>query len=569
MKIRTSLVFNYIFICFSFTLYAQVDIVYSDLVWSDEFDGTGAINSSKWHHQTQLPVGGSWFNGEEQHYTNLTSNSYVQNGTLHIVAKRENFTDQGVTKQFTSARLNSKFAFKYGRIDVRAKIPIEQGTWPAIWMLGKNINEDGAFFDSNFGTTNWPACGEIDIMEHGITPSQPVNYIQSAIHTPSSYGSTVNIGGTIAADLANQFHIYSMNWSPNQISFLLDGVVFYTYNPSNKNASNWPFDLEQYLLLNVAMGGVAGTINPNYTQSEMVIDYVRVYQNTQVDTQQPTGFSVTTGTLTSSSIELLLNGMDNSGNVIYTITYGANTVTTTGTSGIQKSLVIPNLNPNTSYTFTITAADQSGNLAANNPQQITATTLGFVGCTGTSSTAQIGTFSTGYTYSFETIGNSVKIIFQMLDTDKIGVVAYLWKQNPFTEYPMTNVSGNTFSYLLSNQQLGTTIIYAVKFAYANGMSVTQYISYTVGSNCALSLTNYTHTKVLLFPNPAYEILNYNSEININRVEVYSLLGSKICDCSFTTDSIDVSSLLNGEYIFIIYGRENEIIFSDKIIINKQ
>lgn len=567
MRIRTSLIFNYIFLFFSFTLYAQVDIVYSDLVWSDEFDGTGTINSVKWHHQIQLPPGGSWYNGELQHYTNLISNSYVQNGNLHIVAKQENYTNQGVTKQYTSARLNSKFAFKYGRVDVRAKLPMQQGTWPAIWMLGKNINEDGAFFDANFGTTNWPACGEIDIMEHGITPSQPINYIQSAIHTPSSFGATVNHGGTIANNLGTDFHIYSMNWSPNQISFLLDGVIFYTYNPSVKNVNTWPFDSDQYLLLNIAMGGVAGNINSNFIQDEMVIDYVRVYQNTQVDTQQPIGFNVTAGTLTSSSIELLLNGSDNSGNVIYTITYGANTVTTTGTSGIQKSLVIPNLNPNTTYTFTITAADQSGNLAANNPQQVTATTLGFVGCTGTSSTAQIGAFSTGYTYSFETIGNSVKIIFQMLDTDKIGVVAYLWKQNPFTEYPMTNVSGTTFSYVLTNQQIGSSITYAVKFAYANGMSVTQYISYTVGSNCALNLTNFANTKIKLFPNPTNELLNFNSEININRVEVYSLLGSKICDCSFTTDSIDVSSLLNGEYIFIIYGSENEIIFSDKIIIN--
>lgn len=567
MRIRTSLIFNYIFLFFSFTLYAQVDIVYSDLVWSDEFDGTGTINSVKWHHQIQLPPGGSWYNGELQHYTNLISNSYVQNGNLHIVAKQENYTNQGVTKQYTSARLNSKFAFKYGRVDVRAKLPMQQGTWPAIWMLGKNINEDGAFFDANFGTTNWPACGEIDIMEHGITPSQPINYIQSAIHTPSSFGATVNHGGTIANNLGTDFHVYSMNWSPNQISFLLDGVIFYTYNPSVKNVNTWPFDSDQYLLLNIAMGGVAGNINSNFIQDEMVIDYVRVYQNTQVDTQQPIGFNVTAGTLTSSSIELLLNGSDNSGNVIYTITYGANTVTTTGTSGIQKSLVIPNLNPNTTYTFTITAADQSGNLAANNPQQVTATTLGFVGCTGTSSTAQIGAFSTGYTYSFETIGNSVKIIFQMLDTDKIGVVAYLWKQNPFTEYSMTNVSGTTFSYVLTNQQIGSSITYAVKFAYANGMSVTQYISYTVGSNCALNLTNFANTKIKLFPNPTNELLNFNSEININRVEVYSLLGSKICDCSFTTDSIDVSSLLNGEYIFIIYGSENEIIFSDKIIIN--
>jgi len=117
--------------------YAQVDVVYSDLVWSDEFDVNGPVNSSNWFHQTQLPAGGSWFSGELQHYTNRIDNSYVDAGMLNIVAKSEVFTDQGVTKNYTSARLNSKFPFKYGRVDVRAKIPIGAGTWPAIWMLGK------------------------------------------------------------------------------------------------------------------------------------------------------------------------------------------------------------------------------------------------------------------------------------------------------------------------------------------------------------------------------------------------------------------------------------------------
>ena len=137
--------------------YSQVDVVYTDLVWSDEFDTNGAVNSTKWFHQTQLPLGGSWFSNEVQHYTNRIQNSYVNAGVLNIVALKESFTDQGYTKQYTSARLNSKFAFKYGRVDVRAKVPINAGTWPAIWMLGKNINEDGAYFDATYGTTNWPA----------------------------------------------------------------------------------------------------------------------------------------------------------------------------------------------------------------------------------------------------------------------------------------------------------------------------------------------------------------------------------------------------------------------------
>lgn len=260
----------------------EIDIIYTDLVWADEFDTNGAIDAAKWHHQTQLPQGGSWYNGEVQHYTNRIENSSVNNGFLDITAIKESFTDQGQTKQYTSARLNSKFAFTYGRVDVRAKLPFGDGTWPAIWTLGKNINEDGGFWDSQYGTVGWPACGELDIMEHGL---HPTNQVSVAIHTPSSYGSTVNTSIQPLADVANDFHVYSMNWSPDQITFLIDGVGFYTYNPAVKNDDTWPFYLEQYLLLNIAMGGNGGAIDPNFSQSSMVIDYVRVYQNTTASTE--------------------------------------------------------------------------------------------------------------------------------------------------------------------------------------------------------------------------------------------------------------------------------------------
>ena len=260
----------------------EIDIIYTDLVWADEFDTNGAIDAAKWHHQTQLPQGGSWYNGEVQHYTNRIENSSVKNGFLDITAIKENFTDQGQTKQYTSARLNSKFAFTYGRVDVRAKLPFGDGTWPAIWTLGKNINEDGGYWDSQYGTVGWPACGELDIMEHGL---HPTNQVSVAIHTPSSYGSTVNTSIQTLADVANNFHVYSMNWSPDQITFLIDGVGFYTYNPAVKNDDTWPFYLEQYLLLNIAMGGNGGAIDSNFSQSSMVIDYVRVYQNTTASTE--------------------------------------------------------------------------------------------------------------------------------------------------------------------------------------------------------------------------------------------------------------------------------------------
>lgn len=260
-----------------------LDVIYGDLVWSDEFLYNGAIDSNKWFHQTQLPSGGNWFNGEQQHYTNRIENSFADGDFLNIVAKKENFTDQGQTKSYTSARLNSKFAFTYGRVDVRAKLPFGNGTWPAIWTLGKNVNESGAFWHQVFGTTSWPACGEIDIMEHGLGA---VNHTSSALHTPSSSGNTVNVASQLISDVATNFHIYSVNWSPNQITFLVDGVGYYTYNPSVKDSNTWPFDLDQYILLNIAMGGIAGTIDPSFTQSPMVIDYVRIYQNIGLSTDK-------------------------------------------------------------------------------------------------------------------------------------------------------------------------------------------------------------------------------------------------------------------------------------------
>ena len=267
-----------------------VDVIYNDLVWSDEFDTNGAIDTNNWFHQTQLPSGGSWFNGEVQHYTNRIENAYVDNGFLNIVAIKENFTDQGETKAYTSARLNSKFAFTYGRVDVRAKLPAGDGTWPAIWTLGKNINEAGAYWQTQgFGSVSWPACGEIDIMEHGLGAT---NHVSSAIHTPSSSGATINYQSFILNDVANEFHVYSVNWSPNQITFMIDGVGYYTYNPVIKDSDTWPFDSDQYLILNIAMGGFAGTVDPNFTQSDMVIDYVRVYQNNPLSIDEENSFGV-------------------------------------------------------------------------------------------------------------------------------------------------------------------------------------------------------------------------------------------------------------------------------------
>ena len=251
-----------------------VDPIYDTLIWSDEFEGEGVIDNSKWHHQTLLPNGSSWYNNEIQHYTDRIDNSNVSNGVLNIVAKKEVYSSQGVTKQYTSARLNSKFAFQYGKIEIRAKLPSGLGTWPAIWTLGKNINENGAYWDNQgYGTTSWPACGEIDIMEHW---GYNQNYVQSATHTPSSYGGTVNIGGQVIPTASSEFHTYTLLWYLDRLVFSVDGNIHYTYKPIELNSDTWPFNEEQYLLLNFA---ILPDINPNFVADSLEVDYVRVYQS--------------------------------------------------------------------------------------------------------------------------------------------------------------------------------------------------------------------------------------------------------------------------------------------------
>lgn len=235
------------------------------LVWADEFNDDGSVSNSNWFSETVPPNNGSWFNAEQQHYTDRMDNAYVSDGTLKIVAKKEIYTAFNSTKSYTSARLNSKFAFTYGRIEVRAKLPDDGGTWPAIWTLGSNLD-----------TIGWPFCGEIDIMEH---VGNNIGGISSAIHTPSSNGNTINIGRIDIPSATTEFHVYAVDWSAEKMDFYVDDTLYYTYNPTIKNSDTWPFDSNQFILLNIAMGGtLGGNIATNFESGTMEIDYVRVYQ---------------------------------------------------------------------------------------------------------------------------------------------------------------------------------------------------------------------------------------------------------------------------------------------------
>lgn len=204
------------------------------------------------------------------------------------------------------------------------------------------------------------------------------------------------------------------------------------------------------------------------------------------DEEAPTDFTATLGTVGSRSVNLLLNAIDDSGKLVYTITYGSLFKTFSGNSNEELNASISGLQPNADYVFNVEVSDLAGNEAVNNPIMIAAKTTENVNtnCEGVESKAQQGSFEVGYNYNFETIGNDVDITFELLD-QKNGVIAYLWTKSPFSEVQMTNIGDKKFSIKLPGETQGATISHAVKFAFEGGLAVTDYFDYVVGDNCGV------------------------------------------------------------------------------------
>ncbi len=230
------------------------------LIWSDEFNGSGLADPSKWGYEV-----GFIRNNEAQYYTDArVENAHEENGNLVIEARKESY--QGAS--YTSASLNTKGkqTFLYGRIDVRAKIPTGKGSWPAIWLLGANIDQVG-----------WPACGEIDIMENvGFTPDT----IYCTVHADGGSGDQSTGDHTdVTPAPYSAFHVYSMQWSASELDLYVDSKLVLAYPNDGNNP--WPFDKPAYLLLNLAIGGSWGGqqgIDDSIFPLDYYIDYVRYYQ---------------------------------------------------------------------------------------------------------------------------------------------------------------------------------------------------------------------------------------------------------------------------------------------------
>jgi glycerophosphoryl diester phosphodiesterase len=227
------------------------------LIWSDEFNGKGAPDSTKWDYN----IGGDgWGNNESQYYTSRPENVSVQNGILSIKVIKEDYKGSN----YTSARIltKNKFSFKYGKVEIRAKQPSGGGVWPALWLLGDNSKEVG-----------WPACGEIDIMEYA---GNRVNKVTTALHHPGHSGGNPDQGYKMITNAEAEFHIYTLEWTPTEIKIFVDNQQFFVFT----NSSKVPFNHDFFLIFNCAIGGTyGGAIDPNFTSSNFDIDYVRVYQN--------------------------------------------------------------------------------------------------------------------------------------------------------------------------------------------------------------------------------------------------------------------------------------------------
>ncbi|MFD1095009.1 glycoside hydrolase family 16 protein [Salegentibacter chungangensis] len=232
-----------------------------ELVWEEDFNGD-SLSMENWSYETGdgCPDICGWGNNERQIY----NEDYVsvKDGNLVITANK-------VGDTYYSGKINTKdkFEFQYGIVEVRAKVPAGHGLWPAVWMLGANINEAG-----------WPGSGEIDIME--FVGRQP-DVIHTSLHTPASHGDTENTMETHVENVTEDFHTYKIDWSKEAIEFYIDGEKVYTFSPEEKNEKTYPYDHPFYFLLNMAVGGNFGgpEVDDSIFPKQFLIDYIKVYKS--------------------------------------------------------------------------------------------------------------------------------------------------------------------------------------------------------------------------------------------------------------------------------------------------
>lgn len=574
-----------LFLCLALSFSIQAQDCYQ-LVWSDEFDIPGAPDASVWGYD----LGNSGFgNREVQNYTSNSENVRVENGTLIIEAKKN-------TGEWTSARVKSQGlkSFTYGKIEFRAKLPAGTGTWPALWMLGENIS-----------TVNWPACGEIDIMEH---VGKEHGQVHASLHTPSSSGATQNTSTTTVSDVSGTFHIYAVDWDQNKMDFYVDDKLYYTYAPSTKNDNTWPFNKPFFIIMNIAMGGNWGSapqyetnglkngIDPALTSAKMGIDYVRYYSKTEkpkisgnmfIQKDDTTTYSVTVTGATSFNWGVpagasILQGQNTSQITVKWGTSGGDVSVNVNTlcgNITATPLTIRVLSAPTTDIFTIPSVSNQSNyswevvptpgntitLSANTDLEIN------YAITTPSNNPQIKNTLpeildlsaykyVSFTLKCEKDNLPAVVRLDLIDINNRNNQDNIFKVTSFSndeQYHIysASVSSSSIFNLAAVKELKLYINYSI-YPAATGKIWLKEISFLKEKPLWTQSSKLQNTQYIISPNPVKDILNLTPSSNIKDIIIASNNGQQLIPVIENDGDINVNFLPSGVYNMIITDKLN-------------
>ncbi len=436
------------------------------LVWSDEFNGA-SIDLSKWTFDIGNNSG--WGNGELEYYTSNSANAYVTNGFLHIRAQIQSTNTTEGTFNYTSARMKTEGLFwtTYGRMEWRAQLPGGIGFWPALWMLGTNINSIG-----------WPGCGEIDVVENN---GATITFEQGSIHSGSDATQKYYFTG---GNSVTNFHVYDLDWTTNSITWSVDGTPYETQTSWSDAKGTYPFPFNQpfFLLMNLAVGGQylgypsQSSINPSMP-GEVVIDYIRVYNYNYLASTNPpatpTGLVATPG---GGMIGLNWNAASGAAN------YNVKRATVSG--GPYATIASPTTTGNedtgvvscTTYYYVVSATNSLGE--STNSAEAVATLGSYYFSVSSGNTTPVGTFvaDTNFTGGIQAAPTAATIVTTGLT-------------NPAPQAVYQHERYNNFVYTVSGLTTGTSYTVRLHFAeiYWNGPGKREFNVFINGSQV---LTNF-------------------------------------------------------------------------------
>lgn len=596
--------FHYIILSFVFLTNQPIHAQTWELKWSDEFISAGLPDNTKWGYD----VGGSgWGNNELQYYTDSRlENARVENGNLIIEARKEAYGG----KNYTSARLVSrnKGDWKYGRIEVKAKLPGGRGTWPAIWMLPT---------DWVYGA--WPASGEIDIMEYvGYDPG----IVHGTVHTEAyNHSIGTQVGASYSVPNAETaFHVYAIEWDESKIDFFVDGNKYFTFN-NQGTWQKWPFDQRFHLILNIAIGGNWGGVqgvDDNIFPVKMEIDYVRVYQavgelkisgneyaepNSNAGTYStanivgasynwnvPDDASIVSGHNTSS---INVNWGNTEGNVSCQISYDGNTheiylpvMLVTIPSGdlfifdefnnenLNNISYIPGINTfefnksndELKVTYNVLDASQIPNFILSLDRPVKLNDLQVMQVkfkTYNLSNSVIARIDLVDVNGVRTNGNTVFRLEPIYSDGEFHLYEFDFSGRWISNSPNYGVT-------VDNSKIQKAIIYLnYGFFGKNNKTDSIWIDYIhMIKEKTLSVRPIEKKKLVnIYPNPARNNLTIHSSDNFNKIFIYANSGQfiKYLDVEYSnTTTIDISSLDKGTYIIVLKDRSGKIKNSLKV-----